>query len=80
MEERWIPRRSLCSSPDFSENAFFGIYTVADRGIFKCSLAGCGVSDPEPVVPGVSAFAIALSATRLYYTDVESGIVASVPK
>ncbi len=64
----------------FSEASFFGFYTVADPGIFKCSLAGCGVSDPEPVVPGVSAFAIALSATHLYYTDMESGIVASIPK
>jgi hypothetical protein len=64
----------------FSEFAFFGIHTVANPGIFKCPIEGCGDAEPEPVVPGVSAFAIALSATRLYYTDVESGIVASVPK
>jgi hypothetical protein len=64
----------------FAESDFFGIYVAAAPGIFKCPIAGCGNDDPEPVVPGVAAFAIALSATRLYYTDVESGIVASVPK
>ncbi len=64
----------------FSQLAYFAIHAVPNPGIFACPIEGCGDAEPRAVVPGVSAFAIALSPTRLFYTDVESGAVASVAK
>jgi hypothetical protein len=53
---------------------------VEDPGIYSCPIEGCGEDDPSVVLSGVHAYAIALSPTRLYYTDVDAGIVASIPK
>jgi hypothetical protein len=64
----------------FSEFSFYDFYPVPLPGIFSCPLDGCDEAEPESVVPDVTAFAIALSPTRLYYADPESGIVASVER
>jgi hypothetical protein len=53
---------------------------VDDPGIYSCPIDGCGDDEPAVVLTDVHAYAIALSATRLYYTDVDAGIVASIPK
>jgi hypothetical protein len=53
---------------------------VEDPGIYSCPIEGCGEDDPAVVLSGVHAYAIALSPTRLYYTDVDAGVVASIPK
>lgn len=53
---------------------------VDDPGIYSCPIDGCGDAEPTVVLADVHAYAIALSATRLYYTDVDAGIVASIPK
>jgi hypothetical protein len=64
----------------FAKLAPLGHGTVDDPGIYSCPLDGCGEDGPAVVLPGVHAYAIALSSTRLYYTDVDAGIVASIPK
>jgi hypothetical protein len=54
--------------------------SVEDPGIYSCPIEGCGEDEPAVVLPDVHAYAIALSPTRLYYTDVDAGVVASIPK
>lgn len=64
----------------FAKLAPFAHGMVDDPGIYSCPIDGCGDDEPAVVLADVHAYAIALSATRLYYTDVDAGIVASVPK
>jgi hypothetical protein len=64
----------------FAKLAPFEHGAVDDPGIYRCPIDGCGDALPQDVLPGVHAYAIALSPTRIYYTDVDAGIVASVAK
>jgi hypothetical protein len=50
-------------------------------GISRCPLAGCGDEPPDVLVSGdVSPFAIAVSASRIFYTNYAHGTVVSAPK
>ena len=64
----------------FAKLAPLGFGIVNDPGIYKCPVAGCGNVAPEVVLAGATAYAIALSPTRLFYTDVAGERVVSIPK
>jgi len=64
----------------FSETTAFPGFVASKPGLFRCPLAGCGDQEPEPLVANVHPYAIALSNTHVYYTDVEAGTVNALPK
>ncbi len=65
---------------------YFAAYDAFDfaltdpHEILKCPLEGCGADEPELVKADVSPYAIALTDTRLFYTDVAAGTVVSLLK
>jgi hypothetical protein len=64
----------------FAENTAFSGFVVTSPGIFSCPIAGCGEQEPDPVLMNIHPYAIALSATHLYYTDVDAGTVNALAK
>jgi hypothetical protein len=80
-----MTQRAISIAVDFSTLYFAKLAplehgAVDDPGIYSCPIEGCGDEEPAVVLADVHAYAIALSPTRLYYTDVDAGIVASIPK
>jgi len=67
----------------FAEYDYLGAGNPAilKQAVSRCPLAGCGTDDPEVVASGeISPYAIAVNATRVFYTNVAHGTIVSIAK
>jgi hypothetical protein len=67
----------------FVDHDYFSGATATKHQISRCPLAGCSEELPAELVQSgddVSPYDLALSTTRLYFTNVAQGSVVSIPK
>jgi hypothetical protein len=64
----------------FTTFDYFKMSGLIKPGVFRCPLEGCGDA-AEPLASGdISPFAVAVNASRLFYTNVVQGTVVSLAK